>query len=301
MFERFTERGRQTIVLAQDEARGLRHNYIGTEHLLLGLLREEDSPAWAVLHSLGVELADARQQVAGIVGPGEQEVSGQIPFTPRSKKVLELALREATSLGHDYIGTEHILLGIVRENQGVAAQILRDLGADAETVRNAVIAAVPGRPRGVRPPRQWRRRRHRFGALAAAREEALEDGNYDLARKLLELEIEERAKIASTPKTEEKSMRTVALVHHRVADFDAWKQVFDSFKGAMRDGGIRWTHVWRAREDPNTVVVISVFDDPDAARAFFDRADLREAMGNAGVDTSTLRIEFLDEVEGGEP
>ena len=92
-------------------------------------------------------------------------------------------------------------------------------------------------------------------------------------------------------------MRTVTLVHHRVADFDAWKQVFDSFTGAMREGGIRSAHVWRDREDPNAVVVISVFDDPEPAHAFFERDDLREAMGNAGVDTSSLRIEFLDEVQ----
>src|SRR5439155_22060197 len=120
MFERFTERARQVVVLAQDEARLLKHNYIGTEHLLLGLLREEDSPAWAVLKSLGLELDAVRSQVARIIGVGEAEVAGQIPFTPRAKKVLELALREAMNLGHNYIGTEHILLGIARENDGVA-------------------------------------------------------------------------------------------------------------------------------------------------------------------------------------
>jgi heme-degrading monooxygenase HmoA len=113
--------------------------------------------------------------------------------------------------------------------------------------------------------------------------------------------LEKRDRIAATRDTERSHMRTVTLVQHRVADFDAWKQVFDGFKGAMRDGGIRSTHVWRDREDPNTVVVISVFDGSEEAHAFFERADLREAMGNAGVDTSTLRIEFLDEVEGGEP
>jgi heme-degrading monooxygenase HmoA len=94
-------------------------------------------------------------------------------------------------------------------------------------------------------------------------------------------------------------MRTVTVVHHRVADFDAWKQVFDSFKGAMSEGGIRSTHVWRDQDDSNTVVVISVFDDSDTAHAFFERSDLREAMANAGVDASSLRIEFLDEVEAG--
>ena len=196
MFERFTERARQVVVLAQDEARLLKHNYIGTEHLLLGLLRSEDSPAWAVLQSLGVGLEEARAHVASIVGPGEDDVTGQVPFTPRAKKVLELSLREAVSCGHDYIGTEHILLGIVRENDGIAAKVLLEFGADADTVREAVMSTVPMGPRPHRPPPPWRRRHRRFRALAAARDEALEDGNYDLARKLLELEIEERQKRA---------------------------------------------------------------------------------------------------------
>src|SRR6202040_3137851 len=101
-----------------------KHNYIGTEHLLLGLLREENSPGWHVLETLGVSIEDVRAQVARIVGEGEEVTSGQIPFTPRAKKVLELSLREAISLGHDYIGTEHILLGLIREGDGVAAQVL---------------------------------------------------------------------------------------------------------------------------------------------------------------------------------
>jgi ATP-dependent Clp protease ATP-binding subunit ClpC len=196
VFERFTERARQVVVLAQDEARLLKHNYIGTEHLLLGLLREEDSPAWAVLQSLGIELEAVRQRVAEIIGPGESEVTGQIPFTPRAKKVLELSLREAISLGHNYIGTEHILLGIARENDGIASQVMLGFGADADTVREAVIATVPMGSRPQRMPPQWRRRRRKFRALGHARDEALEEGNYDLARKLLELEIEERQKPA---------------------------------------------------------------------------------------------------------
>jgi ATP-dependent Clp protease ATP-binding subunit ClpC len=196
VFERFTERARQVVVLAQDEARLLKHNYIGTEHLLLGLLREEDSPASAVLQSLGIELEEVRARVAEIIGPGESEVSGQIPFTPRAKKVLELSLREAISFGHNYIGTEHILLGIVRENDGIASQIMLGLGADAEMVRDAVIRNVPMGSRPQRMPPQWRRRRRKFRALGHARDEALEEGNYDLARKLLELEIEERQKQA---------------------------------------------------------------------------------------------------------
>jgi ATP-dependent Clp protease ATP-binding subunit ClpC len=135
MFERFTERARQTVVYAQVEARDLRHNYIGTEHLLLGLLREEEGLAARVLWSLDITAEGVRAQVARMIGQGDEVSDGQIPFTPRAKKVLELALREAVALGHNYIGTEHILLGIVREDEGVGARILLDFGADADRVR----------------------------------------------------------------------------------------------------------------------------------------------------------------------
>src|ERR1700756_2550476 len=144
MFERFTERARQVVVLAQEEARTLKHNYIGTEHILLGLLREEEGLAGRVLESLDITVERVRAQVVRIVGSGEEVTSGQIPFTPRAKKVLELALREALSLGHNYIGTEHILLGLVRENEGVAARILLDFDADAEKIRNEIIRMLSG-------------------------------------------------------------------------------------------------------------------------------------------------------------
>src|SRR4030081_3899206 len=154
MFERFTERARQVVVLAQDEARALKHNYIGTEHILLGLLREEEGLAARVLESLDITVEEVRAQVARIVGQGDEVTTGQIPFTPRAKKVLELALREALSLGHNYIGTEHILLGLVRENEGAAARILLDFDADSEKIRNEVIRMLSGpgsRQRGSGP------------------------------------------------------------------------------------------------------------------------------------------------------
>ena len=150
MFERFTERARRVVVLAQHEARGLKHNYIGTEHILLGLLREEEGLAARVLESFDITVEEVRAQVARIVGLGDEVTTGQIPFTPRAKKVLELSLREAISLGHNYIGTEHILLGIVRENEGVAARILLDFDADAEKIRNEIIRMLSGP--GRRPP-----------------------------------------------------------------------------------------------------------------------------------------------------
>src|SRR5438876_8359160 len=144
MFERFTEKARQVVVLAQEEARALNHNYIGTEHILLGLLRERDGLAAGVLKTLDITLEETRAQVARIVGHGEEVTLGQIPFTPRAKKVLELSLREALGLGHNYIGTEHLLLAIVRENDGVAARILLDFDVDAEKIRDEIIRMLGG-------------------------------------------------------------------------------------------------------------------------------------------------------------
>ncbi|MGZ4258477.1 MAG: Clp protease N-terminal domain-containing protein, partial [Gaiellaceae bacterium] len=143
MFERFTERARQVVVLAQDEARALKHNSIGTEHILLGLLREEEGLAARVLESLDITVEEVRAQVARIVGQGDEVTTGQIPFTPRAKKVLELALREALSLGHNYIGTEHILLGLLREEEGLAARVLESLDITVEEVR-AQVARIVG-------------------------------------------------------------------------------------------------------------------------------------------------------------
>jgi ATP-dependent Clp protease ATP-binding subunit ClpC len=139
MFERFTDRARRVVVLAQDEARRLDHNYIGTEHILLGLVQEGEGVAAKALEALGIGLAAVRQQVEEIVGRGKEAPGGHIPFTPRAKKVLELSLREALQLGHDYIGTEHILLGLIREGEGVAARVLANLGADLNLVRQQVV------------------------------------------------------------------------------------------------------------------------------------------------------------------
>jgi ATP-dependent Clp protease ATP-binding subunit ClpA len=146
VFERFTERARQVVVLAQDEARALKHNYIGTEHLLLGVLREEEGIGAQALFALDVSLEEVRALVARIIGTGDEIETGQIPFTPRAKKVLELALREALSLGHNYIGTEHLLLGLVREGEGVAMHILRDFDVDAEKIREWIVRKLAQAP-----------------------------------------------------------------------------------------------------------------------------------------------------------
>jgi len=208
MFERFTDPARQVVVFAQDEARGLKHDYIGTEHLLLGLLREEDGLAARVLEELDVTVEEVRAGIARIVGTGSEATAGQIPFTPRAKKVLELALREALGLGHNYIGTEHVLLGLLREEEGVAARILVELDAGAEKVRDEVLRKI-GSSTGRRrrrfpvPPRALSPQARMYRELAEARAAALEAGDYDLARKLLELEIDARERAKAEPPADE--------------------------------------------------------------------------------------------------
>jgi ATP-dependent Clp protease ATP-binding subunit ClpC len=150
LFERFTDRARRVVVFTQEEARLLNHNYIGTEHILLGLIHEGEGVAARALESLNISLEAVRQQVEQIIGRGHAPPTGHIPFTPRAKKVLELSFRESLQLGHNYIGTEHILLGLVREGEGVAAQVLQRLGANLDRVRQTVIQRMHGYPPDVR-------------------------------------------------------------------------------------------------------------------------------------------------------
>ena len=161
MFERFTNHARHVVVLSQEEARRLQHNYIGTEHILLGLLGEPAGAAFRVLDSHGMTLEGVRQEITDIVGTGKKDPGKRIPFTPRAKKTLELSLREALALRHDFIGTEHILLGLIREGDGVAAQVMRN-HASLLTIRTAVLDLVPAGEAGlaeVSPMRRWLRRR----------------------------------------------------------------------------------------------------------------------------------------------
>ena len=162
MFERFTDQARRVVVVAQEESRKLGHDYIGTEHILLGILGAGESVAVQALASLGVSQEAAREQVEEIVGRGSHQVSGHIPFTPRAKKVLELSLREAIQLGHNYIGTEHILLGLIREGEGVAAQVLTRLGADLNRTRQQVIQLLHG-PQGAETVAEYSRPLRRPG------------------------------------------------------------------------------------------------------------------------------------------
>jgi ATP-dependent Clp protease ATP-binding subunit ClpC len=173
MFERLTEQARLVIVLGQEEARTLRHNYIGTEHLLLGLLREEKGLAAAVLDEAAVTLERVRGEVARVVGTGIEATGGQIPFTPRAKRVLELSVREARARGHQYVGTEHLLLGVLTEGEGVAIRVLGDLGVDPDDLHQKLQGRMlPGTAQPVDEEAQRRRRLEAVEArLAAAREE----------------------------------------------------------------------------------------------------------------------------------
>jgi len=192
VFERFTERARQVVVLAQDEARALRHNSIGTEHILLALLREEEGLAARVLESFGMTIDEVRARVARIVGQGDEVTTGQIPFTPRAKKSLDLALREALSIGHNYIGTEHILLGLARLDDGVAQRILEGFDLDAEKIRTEVIRLLSsaGRPARPSPPISEPLRLVDLGdvslALNEAKERLIEEQRFDAAADLRE-------------------------------------------------------------------------------------------------------------------
>jgi ATP-dependent Clp protease ATP-binding subunit ClpC len=189
MFERFTDRARRVVVLAQEEARLLDHNYIGTEHILLGLIHEGEGVAATALEELGVSRETVRSEVERMIGRGRAAPTGHIPFTPRAKKVLELSLREALQLSHNYIGTEHILLGVIREGEGVAAQVLVKLGADLNRVRQQVIQLVQEHAgTGESPPEEKEepaalllklvKRGQRARKLAAELAQALDDPSF---------------------------------------------------------------------------------------------------------------------------
>jgi hypothetical protein len=175
MFERFTDRARRVVVLAQEEARMLEHDYIGTEHLLLALIHEGEGVAAKALLALDVDLDTLRREVEALVGRGQQPTTAHIPFTPRAKKVLELALRESVQLGHDYIGTEHLLLGLVREGEGPAAQVLQQRGIELNTVRQEVIRLLHGHQGG-----EVRRRRRVAWARSGGEGATLEEISHQL-------------------------------------------------------------------------------------------------------------------------
>jgi ATP-dependent Clp protease ATP-binding subunit ClpA len=209
MFERFTNRARRVIVLAQDEARLLNHDYIGTEHILLGLLADGEGIAALALDRIGIKLDTVRQQVEQIVGTGKQRTrSGHIPFTPRAKKVLELSLREAIRLGNNYIGPEHILLGLIREGEGVAAQILARLGGELPVVRTHVIRLATGGPgkAGREPEDIAAEAMARITTTRAGVHELLQDISQRLANIEAHLGIAQPDPVAAGPAGEEASV-----------------------------------------------------------------------------------------------
>jgi ATP-dependent Clp protease ATP-binding subunit ClpA len=195
MFQQFTDRARRVVVLAQEEARLLNHDYVGTEHLLLGLAHEGQGVAAKALESLGIRLEALRSQVEEAIGRGQRAPSGHLSFTPRAKKVLELSLRESQQLGHDYIGTEHLLLGLVREGEGVAAQVLVKLGADLSRVRQQVIqllsgsAGGPEEAAGTRPvPDEPGEVEDQLAQVRRQKEAAIEAQDFDRAAALRDAE-----------------------------------------------------------------------------------------------------------------
>jgi ATP-dependent Clp protease ATP-binding subunit ClpC len=213
VFERFTDRARRVLVLAQEEARLLNHNYIGTEHLLLGLIHEGEGVAAMALESLGISLEAVRAQVEEIIGQGQSAPTGHIPFTPRAKKVLELSLREAKQLGHNYIGTEHILLGLIREGEGVAAQVLVKLGGGLDRVRQQVIQVLSGsaaagmeagaRTRLVRMtvPEELRQAEEQLAQVRREKEAAIDAEDFERAAGLRDKERQLLGRLAEQERT----------------------------------------------------------------------------------------------------
>jgi ATP-dependent Clp protease ATP-binding subunit ClpA len=223
MFERFTDRARRVVVLAQEEARLLNHDYIGTEHLLLGLAHEGQGVAAKALEVLGIRLEAIRSQVEEIIGRGESEAasSGHIPFTPRAKKVLELSLRESQQLGHNYIGTEHILLGLIREGQGVAAQVLVKLGADFSRVRQQVIQLLSGyaggpeaaaETRPVHMPEDPREAEEQLAQVRRHKEAAIDAQDFDRAAALRDQELQLLERLAEREGTWRAGVDVAAVV-----------------------------------------------------------------------------------------
>jgi ATP-dependent Clp protease ATP-binding subunit ClpA len=245
MFERFTDRARRVVVLAQEQARLLNHDYLGTEHLLLGLTAEDQGVAATALESLGIRLEAIQSQVEEIIGRGESPPGGQIPFTPQAKKVLELSLREAKQLGHDYIGTEHLLLGLLREGEGVAAQVLVKLGADLSRVRQQVIqllsASAGGLEAGARTrwvrmtvPKDLREVEEQLAQVRQQKEAAIDAEEFDRAAALRDAEQQLLGRLAER---EREWMAGVDLAAVIQENHDLYSEV-ERLRGLLRQHGI---------------------------------------------------------------
>ena len=262
MFERFTSRARHVVVLAQEEARRLNHNYIGTEHILLGLLGEPESVAGRVLTGLGMTLDGTRAEVAAIVGPGKNSPSGHIPFTPRAKKILELSLREAHRLNHNHIGTEHILLGMMREGDGVAARVLRQ-HADLLVIRATVLDLLPAAgAETARIPRRWLRRLSSSG-LGESEPEAPEQAGLN-ATPAVDITLSEAARLAGTRPVGSHHLLLAALGDANTAAAHALVALgvdLDQAKEALRSADVTGTSDEAPEEAGRRQMVIRVTED----------------------------------------
>src|SRR6202050_4276938 len=263
MFERFTKLARHTIVLAQEEARQLNHNYSGTEHILLGLLGEQEGLAFGVLQSFGFSLEGGRQEVTAIVKKGKATPSGHIPFTPRAKKTLELALREALQLHHNYIGTEHILLGLIREGDGVAAQIMKQ-HADLMAIRMAVLDMVPaGRSEAARGRRWLLRRRSEGDPLEA--EHPVPGGQLEMRpTPAADISLSEAARLAGAQPVGSHHLLLAALADANTAAAKALAALggaLDPAKEALRSADVTGTSDEQPEEAGRRQMVIRVTDD----------------------------------------
>jgi ATP-dependent Clp protease ATP-binding subunit ClpA len=296
MFERFTNHARHTVVLAQEEARRLQHNYIGTEHILLGLIGESGGLAARVLQSFGMSLEGTRQEVAAIVGTGGGTVSGHIPFTPRAKKVLELALREALQLHHNYIGTEHILFGLIREGDGVAATILKQ-HADLTAIRTAMLDLLPAASIEASRGRRWLRRRGGAESSEAGEATALAEQSVLSATPAADATLSEAARLAGVQPVGSHHLLLAALGDADSAAARALAALgvdLDRAKEALRGVDVTGTSDEQPEEAGRRQMIIRVADDrltieaADPAIIEAGRAAL-QALGDQADPPGTIR------------
>jgi ATP-dependent Clp protease ATP-binding subunit ClpA len=293
MFERFTNRARHVVVLSQEEARRLQHNYIGTEHLLLGLIAESGGVASRALSRFGITLDDARGEVKSIIGIGKRKPSGHIPFTPRAKKVLELSLREALQLHHKYIGTEHILLGLLREGEGVAAQIIRQHCADLLEVRMAVLDLLSVAPAEEAKGRRWLRRRSPAGP-----DEAPEIGEQSELRTTpaADTSLSEAARLAGSQPVGSHHLLLAALADANSAAARALTEIgveLGNVREALRNAAVTGTSDEPPEEAGRRQMVVSVTDGKitvEATDPLIIKAG-QAALAALGDDSGVIRGE----------
>jgi len=297
MFERFTTRARHTVVLAQEEARRLRHNYIGTEHVLLGLLGEPEGIAARALTGFGISLEATRAEVAAIVKPGDKEPSGHIPFTPRAKKTLELALREALQLHHNYIGTEHILLGVIREGEGVGAEVLRQ-HAGLLAIRAAVLDQLGAAGVETRQLRHWLRRRGGGGGEAGA---AVAEQSVLSATPAADSTLSEAAKLAGSQPVGSHHLLLAALADANTAAARALAGLgidLDQARQALRTVDVTGTSDEQPEEAGRRQMVIRVSEDSVTVEA---KDPLIIEAGQAAVRAVSGKPDTAGSIRGDEP